>query len=251
MIRVQEAEGLRLIELDRPEKLNALTLGMVQGLRDLLREASADASVRGVILTGSGPSFCAGVDLAEFAEGTPESAHLLITSLAEACDAALRCAKPVAAAIHGHCLGGALELACACDFRVAAEGTRLGMPEVAVGIPSVIHAALIQRHVGLGRAQELLLTGDLIDAERAHAWGLVNRVVRAGTRVEAAAELLGRVTRHDQAAVARQKRLHVDWQELALTEAVDRSRAELVESFATGVPQGIARRRLEERLRKR
>jgi enoyl-CoA hydratase/carnithine racemase len=250
LIRVQEAEGLRVIELDRPEKLNALTLGMVEGLRDLLRDASDDAAVRGVILAGAGRSFCAGVDLAEFAEGTPESAQLLITALAEACDAALRCPKPVAAAIHGHCLGGALELACACDFRVAAEGARLGMPEVAVGIPSVIHAALIQRHIGLGRAQELLLTGDLIDAERAYAWGLVNRVVRAGRRVESAAELLGRVNRHDPAAIARQKRLHVEWQELGLAEAVDRSRADLVESFASGVPQRISRRRLEERLRK-
>ena len=246
MIRAEQAGELRVIWLDRQQKRNALNLGMVEAVRDLLRQAAEDSSARGVILAGAGPSFSTGVDLNEFAEGTPESVHRLITALAEACDAALTCPKPVAAAIRGYCLGGALELACACDFRVASLDARLGMPEVTLGIPSVIHAALIQRHVGLGRAQELVLTGDLIDAERALAWGLVNSLARPEELVDACRELVGRVTRHDAAAIARQKRVSAEWLDLPLTQAVSRSRAQLVESFSTGVPQEIARRRLDK-----
>lgn len=246
MIRAEQSGDLRLIWLDRQQKRNALNLGMVEAIRDLLRQSAEDGSVRGVILAGVGPSFCAGVDLAEFARGTPESVQLLITALAEACHAVLTNPKPVAVAIRGHCLGGALELACACDFRVATPDARLGMPEVGLGIPSVIHAALIQRHVGLGRAQELVLTGDPIGADRARDWGLVNTVVKPEELIDACRELLKRVTRHDSAAVARQKRLNADWLDLPLTQAVSRSRVELVKSFSTGVPQELARRRLED-----
>jgi enoyl-CoA hydratase/carnithine racemase len=247
LIRVEHAGGLRLVWLDRPFRRNALTLGMVESIRDLLLEAAADRRVQSVILAGVGPSFCSGVDLHEFAGGTVENAQTLITALADACAAALACPKPVAVAIHGHCLGGGLELACACDFRVASPDARLGMPEVGLGISSVIHAALIQRHAGLGRAQELLLTGESIEADTALEWGLVNRVVEQDALLDTCRDLIGRVIRHDPEAIARQKRLLWEWQELPLSQAVDRSRAELVESFATGLPQELARRRLLER----
>jgi enoyl-CoA hydratase len=247
LIRVEQAGGLRLVWLDRPLKRNALTLGMIESIRDLLLEAAEEHRVLSVILAGVGPSLCSGVDLHEFAGGTVENAQRLITALADACAAALACPKPVAIAIHGHCLGGALELACACDFRVASPDARLGMPEVGLGIPSVIHAALIQRHVGLGRAQELLLTGESIDAGTALEWGLLNRLGEQDALLQNCRDLIGRVTRHDPGAIARQKRLLWEWQELPLSEAVDRSRAHLVESFATGLPQEIARRRLLER----
>lgn len=247
MIRAEQSGDLRLIWLDRPNKWNALTLGMIEGLRDLLGESAENRAVRGVILAGAGPSLSAGVDLREFANGTPDSVRRLITALAEACDAALTCPKPVAVAIRGYCLGGALELACACDFRVGTPDGRLGMPEVSLGIPSVIHAALIQRHIGFGRAQELMLTGDLIDAERALTWGLLNSVVRSESLLDACREMVGRSTRHDAAAIARQKRLHAAWLDLSVSEAIARSREELAASFSSGVPQQIARRRLEKR----
>src|SRR5207237_9640120 len=105
--------------MDRPERRNALTLGMIEGVRDLLHQAAEEPAVRGVVLAGTGPSTCAGVDLEEFARGTPDSIRHLITALAETCAAARSCPKPVVVAIRGHLLGGGLELACACDFRVA------------------------------------------------------------------------------------------------------------------------------------
>src|SRR5438067_12981533 len=177
MIRREGTGPVPIVWLDRPERRNALTPAMMASLRDHVAAAGRDPAVRGLVLAGAGPSTCAGVDLHEFASGTPDSIRRLIGLLAGACAAIRRCPKPVALAIQGHCLGAGLELACACDLRVAAGGALLGMPEGVLGIPSVIDAALIERHVGLGRARELILTGDPITAEQALEWGLVSRVV--------------------------------------------------------------------------
>jgi enoyl-CoA hydratase/carnithine racemase len=150
-------------------------------------------------------------------------------------------------AIQGHCFGGALELACACDFRVAAPGALLAMPEVALGIPSVIDAALIERHVGAGRARELILTAEPVAAEEALAWGLVNRVVPADRLLDACRDLLGAVAGHDAAAIGRQKQLFVEWDNLPLDEAIERSKEALTASFAGGVPQRLAQERMQNR----
>jgi len=247
VIRAERADGLAQIWIDRPAKRNALTAPMVETIRDELRLAAADPAVRGVVVAGAPPSTCAGVDLVEFSTGTPESVRRLIDALGEACSAARRCPKPVAMAIRGHCFGGALELACACDFRVAAPGALLAMPEVALGIPSVIDAALIERHVGAGRARELILTGEPVTAEVALGWGLVNRVVAEERLLDACRELLAAVTRHDPAAIERQKRLFSDWDNLPLDQAIERSKEALTASFAGGVPQRLAQERLRNR----
>jgi enoyl-CoA hydratase/carnithine racemase len=244
VIRTERDGGLALIWIDRPRKRNALTLAMIEALRDGLAGAAADPTVRSVVVAGVPPSTCAGVDLAEFAAGTTERIGRLIGALAEACSAVRRCPKPVAMAIEGHCLGGALELACACDFRVAAAGAALAMPEVLLGIPSVIDAALIERHVGVGRARELILTGEPITAERALEWGLVSRVVAADRLLDTCRDLLDKVTRHDPAAIRSQKRLFADWDNLPLDDAIERSKEALVASFAGGVPQRLAQERL-------
>jgi enoyl-CoA hydratase len=191
VIRAEREDGLALVWIDRPSRRNALTLAMVEALRDELARAAAEPSVRGVIVAGVPPSTSAGVDLGELAAGTPASVRRLIDALADVCAAARRCPKPVAMAIQGHCFGGALELACACDLRVAAAGAMLGMPEVLLGIPSVIDAALIERHVGAGRATELMLTGEPIGAEQALDWGLVNRVVPEPALLDTCRELRG------------------------------------------------------------
>jgi enoyl-CoA hydratase len=247
VIRAERSGDVALVWIDRPEKRNALTLAMIEALGDALRGAAADRAVRGVLIAGAPPSTCAGVDLAEFAAGTPRSVLRLIDGLANACAAARACPKPVAIAIQGHCFGGALELACACDFRVAAPGALLGMPELALGIPSVIDAALLERHVGAGRARELILTTEPIAADRALAWGLVNRVAPEDRLLDACRELLAAVTRHDAAAVQRQKRLFRDWDNLPLDDAIQRSKDELAASFAGGAPQRLAQERMQSR----
>jgi enoyl-CoA hydratase/carnithine racemase len=244
VIRAERHDELALVWIDRPSRRNALTLAMVEALRDELARAAAEPSVRGVLVAGVPPSTSAGVDLGELAAGTPASVRSLIDALADVCAAARRCPKPVAMAIQGHCFGGALELACACDLRVAAEGAMLGMPEVLLGIPSVIDAALIERHVGAGRATELMLTGEPIGAEQALDWGLVNRVVPEPALLDTCRDLLGQVTRHAPAAIGRQKKLFADWRNLPLDEAIERSKEELAASFSSGEPQRLAGDRL-------
>ncbi len=248
MIHVEPLDqGLLLVSLDRPKKRNALTPPMIERLRHALERAAEDAAIRGVVLSGAGPSFCAGIDLHEFAEGSPESARALIVSLKDLCATARRFPKPIACAIQGHCLGGALELAACCDFRVCTPDALLGMPEVAVGLPSVIDAVMLGHLVGTGRARELLLTGEPIRGDTAFEWGLVNRLASSSDLVPVASELVGLVARHQPEVIAAQKRLHQAWLDLPYEQAVEQSIEPLVDAFRQGWPQRVAAERLGKR----
>ena len=250
MIRTDNLEGgIRLVVIDRPEKLNAMTREMVRTLRDRVSDAEGDRKVRAVVITGEGSSFSAGVDLNEFANGSADSAHALIEMLKDLCALIRNMPKPVAVAVRGHCLGGALEVAMASDFRVCAPDASFGMPEVAVGLPSVIDAALLMHYVGLGRAKEMLLTGEPIGAEQALAWGLVNRVVEADRVLPQAVALAATVAGHHPSTVRAQKELIEDWLNEPLEESIENSIPFLVESFREGVPQKTAREILERRRR--
>ena len=241
VIRVEAlGSDLRVLTLARPEKRNALTVALIQELTDALRRAGEDTAVRGVVLAGEGPSFCAGVDLHEFSHGTPDSARVLIGALSTLCATARRLDTPIVCAIQGHCLGGALELVACCDFRVCTPDARLGMPEVFLGIPSVIDAVMLGHIVGAGRARELLLTGESIDGVTAYSWGLANRLAAEADLLESAAELLRLATRHAPEVIAAQKRLHEVWLQTSYDQAVSASIEPLIEAFAAGRPQRIA-----------
>jgi enoyl-CoA hydratase len=248
MIRTENLEGgVRLVTIDRPEKHNAMTREMVRTLRDRVSEAGGDRKVRALIITGEGPSFSAGVDLQEFANGNADSARGLIETLKDLCALIRNMPKPVAVAVRGHCLGGAFEMAMAADFRVCTADASFGLPEISVGLPSVIDAALLMQYVGLGRAKEMLLTGDPITAEQALAWGLVNRVVKEDRVVADAVALASRVAGHHTSTVRAQKELIEDWLNEPLEESIENSIPFLVESFREGVPQKAAREMLERR----
>jgi enoyl-CoA hydratase/carnithine racemase len=206
-------------------------------------EAEREPSVGGIVIDGEGTSFSAGVDLHEFLQA--ESGDALIHALRTLCATARTMAKPVAAAIHGHCLGGALELAACCDFRVAAPDAVLGMPEVFLGIPSVIDAVMLRHHIGAGRAYELTLTGEPISGQTAYDWGLVNRLAEPEQLLARAEALLRLVLRHDPEVIAAQKRLHQQWLNVPYDEAVTSSIATLLQAFERGKPQDLARRRLD------
>jgi enoyl-CoA hydratase/carnithine racemase len=181
-------------------------------------------------------------------QASPSTILELIGALRELCARARRGPRPVVAAVQGGCVGGAFELAMAADFRIATEDAWFALPEVRVGMPSVIDAALLVRHLGLGRARELLLTGDRVDARRALEWGLVNVLVPdAAALADAAATLVGRVSVNEPAAVAAQKALIEEWLNLGLDEAIERSTGALAEAFATGVPQRLCAARLGRR----
>lgn len=236
---------IRYVWLDRVEKRNALRIGDIARVRGEIEAAAGDPAVTGIVIAGRGPSFCAGVDMNEFASATEASATALITQLAGLCAAVRLAPKPVAAAVQGHCVGGALELAVCCDFRVCTPDAMFSMPEVAIGIPSVIDAALIERHIGLGRARELILTADPMAAEEALSRGLVNRVVAMDLLLPAAEELVGRASRHDPGAIAAQKRLFQEWLELPYSAALESSARALALSFRGGLPQKLSRQRLQ------
>lgn len=243
-LEVEDRGRLRLLWLDRPPVRNALSLPLIAGLRTALEAAMRDPGVEGAVLLGRGPHFSAGVDLAEMAGASEAGILRLIDALRELCATARRGPRPVVAAVQGGCVGGAFELAMAADLRVASEDAWFALPEVRVGMPSVIDAALLLHHVGLGRARELLLTGDRLDARRAHDWGLVNVLVAEPEGlVEAAAALVARVSVNEPAAVASQKALIEEWLNLGLDEAIERSTGALARAFATGVPQRLCEQR--------
>ncbi|HYH93816.1 MAG TPA: enoyl-CoA hydratase/isomerase family protein [Candidatus Saccharimonadales bacterium] len=171
--------GVRLV-LDRPDKLNALSGPLVAELVAALDAAEADPRVRVIVLQGAGRAFCSGYDLTEEAEGAiggPVQWRDLLAADVAATLRFLDSPKPVIAQLHGYALAGGLELAMACDLIVAAEGTKLGEPEIRYGSAPV--TLLMPFLIGQKRTRELLLTGDLIDAAEAERIGLVNRVVPA------------------------------------------------------------------------
>jgi enoyl-CoA hydratase len=187
--------GVRLT-LNRPAKLNALNGALVTALVAALDDAEADPDVRVVVLQGAGRAFSSGYDLTEEAEGTvggPVAWRDLLAADVAATLRFLDSPKPVIAQIHGYALAGGLELAMACDLVVAAEGTKLGEPEIRYGSAPV--TLLMPYLIGQKRTRELLLTGDLIDAVEAERIGLVNRVVATdalAAEVDALADRLAR-----------------------------------------------------------
>jgi enoyl-CoA hydratase len=192
--------AVAVITLDRPDKLNAITPQMTAALGRALDDIEGDDRVRAIVIEGAGRAFSAGFDLEA---GDWDSLANIRREMETDFDLIMRfwdCPKPTVAALHGYCLGGALELALACDMAVASVDTRLGEPEVRFG--SGIVALLLPWITGPKQAKELLLTGnDRITAQRALEMGLVNRVVPEGQHRAAALELAREVAANDAAAV--------------------------------------------------
>jgi enoyl-CoA hydratase/carnithine racemase len=245
-IRVERRGGVVRCTLDRPP-LNLLEPGLIGSLRATFRELAADPSVRVAVVTGAGRAFTAGMDVRVLRDLDVAGATALIAALHDAIQAVHTAPFPVIAALNGHALGAGFELALACDVRVAAAEATLGLPEVRVGVPSVIQAALLPLLVGPGRAAELLLTGASIGAEQALGWGLVNRVVeRAG--LEAAVDAVtGAIAACGPGAIRLQKQLIVRWRESDLPTAIRAGIAAFAASYATGEPREGAAAFLEKR----
>jgi enoyl-CoA hydratase/carnithine racemase len=236
-VRVARAGGVARVTLSNPAKLNALDAAAIEALGAAMRELSADPALRAVVITGAGDkAFSGGVNVNELGATTPATARAAITRLHHAISAVRECPVPVIARVNGYCIGGALELAAACDLRVAADHARFGMPEVRLGIPSVIEAALLARLMGAGRARWLLLTGELIDAAEALHWGFVERVVPLSaldTEVDATLEA---ILASGAQAVRAQKKLNRAYEELPFAQAVALSIDAFEASYATGEP---------------
>ena len=193
-VLVAQVDGVRTLTLNRPEAMNALTLEAMRALGDRLEEAAADSGTRVVVITGAGPAFSAGGDLAllqalptmspaemkEIVYGTFQRVPRLIRAMD----------KPVLAAVNGAAVGAGCEIAIACDLRIASEKARFGEGWITIGcVPAMGGMFLLPRLVGLAKAAELVMTGALIDAAEAHRIGLVNKVVMPPDLAPAVADL--------------------------------------------------------------
>jgi enoyl-CoA hydratase len=245
-IRVERRDGVVRCTLDRPP-LNLLEPGLIGALHATFEGLAADPTVRVAVLTGAGRAFTGGMDVRVLRDLDVAGATTLISALHDAIEAVHRAPFPVIGAVNGAALGAGFELALACDLRVAAASATFGLPEVRVGVPSVIQAALLPPLVGPGRAAELLLTGVGIGAEQALAWGLVNRVVAPAGLEEAVDAIAAAITACAPGAVRLQKQLIVRWRESDLPTAVRAGIAAFAASYATGEPREGATAFLEKR----
>ncbi len=225
------------IAVDNPAKLNILDPAGIAALERVFGELAADDTLRVAILRGVGDrAFIGGADIRAMATLEPETARAFISALHRACAAIRHLPVPVIARIEGYALGAGLEIAASCDLRVAADTARFGMPEVKVGIPSVIEAALLPRLVGWGRARWMLYTGEMIDATTAEHWGMVERVVTASGLDAAVESCVAAILTAGPRAIRLQKALIREWERLSLDDAIARGIDAFAEAYATPEP---------------
>lgn len=230
-----DARGVARVTVNNAAKLNSMGSDTALALAEAMRRMNEAPGLRVVVLTGAGDrAFVGGANTTELGALEPDSARAFITRLHLACASMRDCPVPVIARVNGWCLGVGLELAAACDFRIASGNAMFGMPEVRLGIPSVIEAALLPRLIGAGRARWLVLTGETINAEEALRWGFLERVVPAGDldrEVDAAVDAI--LKNHD-GATRTQKRLQKAYEELPLDESLRLSIDEFARSYESG-----------------
>ena len=247
--REERAKGgcLARLTIDNASKLNSLNRVLMAEIVEAAGGLAADPQLRLVVLTGAGErAFVGGADIGEIAALDRESAREFITLVHRCCDAFRRLPVPVIARIDGYALGAGLELACACDLRVASDRALFGMPEVRIGIPSVVEAALLPKLIGHGRARRLLLTGETIGAAEALSWGLVDVVAPAAALDEAVEDLARPILASGPNAIRLQKSLILDWEELPTAAAVQRGIDCFVSAYDTDEPARMAGATLAE-----
>jgi enoyl-CoA hydratase len=236
----RDSRGVVRLTICNAGPLNILNSAVIKGVREGLEVLATERTIRALVVVGqSEKSMIGGADIKEMATLDQASAEKFITALRDLCEAARAFPAPVIARIPGWCLGGGLEFAAACDFRVAAHGAKFAMPEVKVGIPSVIHAALLPRLIGWGRARWLIMTAATIDAPTALSWGLVDVVAAEGDLDAAVERTIGSILECAPEAMRSQKALLKQWEELPLKESVNLSVGVFGKAYLTGEPQQL------------
>ena len=198
-------DGVVVVTLQRRERRNALGPALAAQLETVLGRVTNDGAVRAVVLSGSGPSFCAGADMKERLSG-PEGSAAVLAAVRRASAAVHAVTVPVVAAVHGHALGAGLELAAMCDYRVVEAGAVLGLPEVGQGITSGGGLLALASLIGRGSLAKMAFTGTFLDAATAHAHGVADQVVPDGTGLDAAWEVAAQMAEHPRGALVAAKR---------------------------------------------
>lgn len=241
-VDIKQDGYIATILLDRPEQLNTFSTGLARDLDNALRELDDDPDVRVVVIAGAGDAFSAGIDVSEHASLEGEEGYeTWVSRMEQPFHTLAEIGTPVVAAAHGHAAANGLGLLAASDLAVAAEGTQLGATAPKVGLFCMGPAVPLRETLTRKRCLELLLTGNLIDAETAADWGLINRVVPAGEHVAAATDLAETIASKSPRAVQLGKAAFYEMADMDYHEAIEYSNDQFAAVCATAdAREGIA-----------
>lgn len=247
VIRIDERREGRVafVTLNDPRRHNCLSSRLMREFARRVAALAHDAELRAMVLTGAGErSFIAGADIDEMKDLTRETAAdfiRLVHGMARTCQ---ELPVPVIARINGFCFGAGPEIVAACDLRIACAEAVFAMPEVLVGLPSVVEAALLPRLIGWGRTQQFLLTGQPVSAEEAERWGLVNAVVPRAALDRAVEAMLAPILESGPQAIRLQKALLNAWARLSISDGIEEGVRAFGRAFETGEPNRLLAQRL-------
>lgn len=251
-IERRDAGNVAYVTVTNEKRRNALPVEGRLALANVMKMIGQDPELRVVVLTGAGDkAFIGGANINEMsvfpdprtAEEGSRTTHL-------AGDSIRRMPVPVIARINGYCLGAGMEIAASCDMRVASDNAMFGMPEVKYGLPSGMEACLLPRLIGWGKAQELVFTGEMIDANEAHKWGFVERLVSPDKLDEATEKWVSSILAAGPNAIRIQKELNRDWERMSIADAVQQGIRAVGRAHSTGEPRRMLEAYLEKRLNK-
>jgi enoyl-CoA hydratase/carnithine racemase len=250
-VLVRRDGGIATVSINNPARLNCLGTAQIAAFIDAVTALADDPHLRVLIVTGEGDrAFMGGADLLELGELDPKRAREFLTLIHRMCKALRDLPVPVIARVNGYCLGAGLEVMAACDLHIAGDNAVFGMPEVKIGLPSVVEAALLPQLIGWGRTKLLLYTGDNIDARTALEWGLVEQVVPAADLDAAVGSRVRSIVESGPKAVRLQKELIREWEAMPVGDAIEAGIRCIVRAYQTDEPArmvGEAIRRLKAR----
>jgi enoyl-CoA hydratase/carnithine racemase len=234
----RERGTVAYLTIDNRAKLNTIDSALMIEFIGEVETLAARDDLRALVLAGAGDkAFIGGANIEEMAALDCDSARDFITLVHRTCDVLRRLPVPVIAAIDGYALGAGLEVAVSCDLRVATSRAKFGMPEVKVGIPSVVEAALIPRLIGYGHARELLMLGEIVNADTALRWGLVERVVAPEAIDREVETIVKSLLAAGAQAVRQQKALMQAWESLPIEDAIAAGIDAFVRAYETDEPR--------------
>ncbi|HLJ65353.1 MAG TPA: enoyl-CoA hydratase [Stellaceae bacterium] len=239
-LRFEDRPGgkVAFLTIDHREKLNVLNRAGIDAVNGKLAELSGDQHLRALVLRGAGDkAFIGGADIRDLVKLDRKSGIEFITALHRVCEGIRHLEVPVIARIEGYALGGGLEVAASCDLRISGLSGRFGMPEVKVGIPSVIEAALLPGLIGWGRTRRFLLLAETIDAATALKWGLIEEAVPDAELDQAIETALASILACGREALRLQKLLIQEWEDLPMRDAIERGITRFADSFGSDEPQ--------------
>jgi enoyl-CoA hydratase len=221
-VRIRRDGGVATVSIDNQARLNCLGHAQITAFIEAVTALADDPDLRVLVVTGEGDrAFMGGANLLELAELDPPKARDFLTLIHRMCKVLRDLPVPVIARVNGFCLGAGLEVMAACDMHIASDNAVFGMPEVKIGLPSVVEAALLPQLIGWGRTKLLLYTGDNIDARTALDWGLVEKVVPPADLDAALGQWVTSIVESGPKAIRLQKELIREWEAMPVNDAIE------------------------------